>query len=89
MGDCSKECHRGTLFPGVIQMRTDIKCPQCHKPVTWLDNPDRPFCSERCRLLDLGQWVDESYRVAGRSQDALSEENVIHLSKQKQDVERS
>jgi hypothetical protein len=28
-------------------------------------NPFRPFCSERCRLIDLGQWLEEDYRVAG------------------------
>jgi len=70
-------------------MKTEIKCPQCSKQVTWQGNPDRPFCSERCRLVDLGCWADESYRVAGKSQDALSEENIIHLSNKKQDLERS
>ena len=47
-------------------MKAEIKCPQCKKPVTWQGNPDRPFCSERCRLIDLGCWADESYRVAGK-----------------------
>jgi len=70
-------------------MKTEIKCPQCNKPVSWQDNPDRPFCSERCRLLDLGRWADESYRIAGKSQDTLSEDNIIHLSNEKQDLERS
>ena len=69
-------------------MRSKIKCPQCHKEISWTNNPDRPFCSERCRLLDLGQWADESYRIAGRSSDSLSEENVVHLKK-KQELERS
>lgn len=70
-------------------MKTEINCPLCRKKTTWEDNPDRPFCSERCRLLDLGQWADEEYRIAGRSQDALSEENVIFLDKEKQELERS
>ena len=70
-------------------MKTEINCPQCKKPVSWQDNPDRPFCSERCRLVDLGRWADESYRIAGKSQDALSEENIIHFSNEKQDLERS
>ncbi len=39
------------------------KCPTCNKPVEWKDNPDRPFCSERCKLLDFGHWADEDYRV--------------------------
>ena len=70
-------------------MKAEIKCPQCKKPVTWQGNPDRPFCSERCRLIDLGCWADESYRVAGKVQDTLSEDNIIHLNIKKQDFERS
>ncbi len=70
-------------------MKAKIKCPQCRKEAIWQDNPHRPFCSERCRLVDLGQWADESYRIAGKSQDALSEENIVHLNDVKQDIERS
>ena len=39
------------------------KCPTCDKPVHWQDNPFRPFCSERCKLLDFGAWVDGDYAV--------------------------
>jgi endogenous inhibitor of DNA gyrase (YacG/DUF329 family) len=42
-----------------------VSCPQCGKRVEWSDtNTHRPFCSERCRLLDLGAWASERYRVA-------------------------
>ena len=44
-----------------------MKCPTCGKPIEWNDNPFRPFCSERCQLVDLGRWVDGEYRVAGES----------------------
>ncbi len=40
-----------------------MKCPICDKPAVWKDNPFRPFCSERCKLLDLGAWVDGDYAV--------------------------
>lgn len=70
-------------------MKPSLKCPQCKTTVSWEGNPDRPFCSERCRLIDLGQWADESYRIAGRPQDTLSEENVVFLKDSKQDNERS
>lgn len=70
-------------------MKPNLKCPQCRKMVAWEGNPDRPFCSERCRLLDLGQWADESYRVAGRSHDTLSEDNLVFLREKKTDTERS
>jgi len=44
-----------------------MKCPTCNKRVEWDDNPFRPFCSERCKLIDLGRWVDEEYRVPGKA----------------------
>lgn len=41
-----------------------VSCPQCGRPAVYgADNPFRPFCSERCRLIDLGQWATESYRL--------------------------
>lgn len=40
-------------------------CPCCGKIVIWgPENPWRPFCSERCRLIDLGDWLDESHRIS-------------------------
>ena len=38
-------------------------CPTCRKPVSWEGNPYKPFCSERCKLHDLGAWSAETYRV--------------------------
>ncbi len=41
------------------------KCPQCGEPAAVdASNPYRPFCSERCRNLDLASWLDESYVVS-------------------------
>jgi endogenous inhibitor of DNA gyrase (YacG/DUF329 family) len=40
-----------------------MKCPICHRPTSWEDNPHRPFCSERCKLLDFGAWANEEYTV--------------------------
>jgi endogenous inhibitor of DNA gyrase (YacG/DUF329 family) len=41
-----------------------VTCPQCGKGVDWsTSNPFRPFCSERCKLIDLGQWATENYRI--------------------------
>jgi len=41
-----------------------VSCPQCGKPVAWdTTNRYRPFCSERCRLIDLGAWANENYRI--------------------------
>ncbi len=40
-----------------------IICPVCKKETTWDNNPFRPFCSERCRLIDLGKWASDEYRI--------------------------
>jgi endogenous inhibitor of DNA gyrase (YacG/DUF329 family) len=40
------------------------KCPICRKPTDSQSSPDFPFCSERCRLLDLGNWASEKYVVS-------------------------
>lgn len=34
-----------------------VKCPICKKDVNWDENPFRPFCSERCKTTDLGEWA--------------------------------
>lgn len=52
-----------------------MKCPTCGKKVDWNDNPYRPFCSERCKLVDLGKWVNEEYRVPGREVPNNSEDD--------------
>ncbi|MEJ2078876.1 MAG: DNA gyrase inhibitor YacG [Acidobacteriota bacterium] len=47
-----------------MKRRRQLTCPTCGKVVR-PDNPAFPFCSERCRLLDLGRWVDGSFRIPG------------------------
>ncbi|RJQ14677.1 MAG: DNA gyrase inhibitor YacG [Nitrospiraceae bacterium] len=46
-----------------------IKCPTCKKWTEWKDNPFRPFCSERCKLIDLGAWASDEYKIEGRPED--------------------
>jgi endogenous inhibitor of DNA gyrase (YacG/DUF329 family) len=42
----------------------EVACPACGKPVPWTpESRWRPFCSERCKLIDLGAWATEKYRV--------------------------
>ena len=43
-----------------------VRCPQCGKVSEYrLENPARPFCSSRCKLIDLGAWAEERYAIAG------------------------
>jgi hypothetical protein len=46
---------------------TGPRCPTCHRPVSWAGNPARPFCSVPCKLVDLGAWLDEAYRIPDES----------------------
>jgi endogenous inhibitor of DNA gyrase (YacG/DUF329 family) len=46
-------------------MARTVNCPTCAKQVEWKpENRFRPFCSERCKKIDLGAWANEEYRVA-------------------------
>lgn len=40
-----------------------MRCPICKQTVQWEGNPFRPFCSERCKMIDLDNWLEGRYRV--------------------------
>lgn len=42
-----------------------VKCPTCQREIDWAQSPFRPFCSERCRLIDLGAWLTEKHAIPG------------------------
>lgn len=45
-------------------MKTKVKCPQCNQETEYSkENPYRPFCCERCKMVDLGKWANEEYNV--------------------------
>lgn len=47
-------------------MSVVVKCPTCGKPVEWSEQSKwKPFCSERCKLIDLGAWADERHSIPG------------------------
>ncbi|MEZ0232164.1 MAG: DNA gyrase inhibitor YacG [Methylophilaceae bacterium] len=53
-----------------------VTCPQCKALVEFSsDNPYRPFCSKRCKMIDLGEWASESYTIpeAIKPEDLLEE----------------
>ena len=54
-----------------------VRCPQCGKPVEWTpESKLRPFCSERCKLIDFGAWASEAYRVPAVEADSTDDPNV-------------
>ena len=42
-----------------------VSCPVCRKMAPWEGNPWRPFCSERCKTIDLASWASGEYRIPG------------------------
>jgi endogenous inhibitor of DNA gyrase (YacG/DUF329 family) len=51
-------------------MAQTLLCPTCARPVEWSEAfPDRPFCSARCRLIDLGAWLTEQHAIPGEPAD--------------------
>ena len=67
----------GVVGDGLEREQKKVKCPGCGKEALWEKNPFRPFCSERCRLIDLGKWMDGSYVMPGESTDG-EQEDVEH-----------
>ena len=55
---------------------TLIKCPTCRREFDWSSSQFRPFCSERCRLIDLGAWLTEKHAIPGDAPDIGSDSGV-------------
>jgi len=52
-----------------------VKCPTCRRDVEWSPASQyRPFCSDRCRLIDLGEWLSEQHRIP----DESAAEDSVH-----------
>lgn len=52
----------------------EVKCPRCKKTFSYYSSEFRPFCSERCKQVDLGHWLEGNYAVPSKS--PLSEEDL-------------
>ena len=66
-------------------MATSVNCPTCDKEVVWqASSTHRPFCSERCKLIDLGDWAEENHTISQPIQSAepMSEEMLDALEEQ-------
>jgi len=65
-------------------MPRKIKCPTCRKETAWENKPHRPFCSDRCRLIDLGRWAQEGYRIPGEEFDIRSDDEEDEEARKRQ-----
>ncbi len=57
-----------------------VKCPNCSKETVYSGNEFRPFCSERCKLLDFGAWADGDYALPAET-SSLTEEDLNELER--------
>lgn len=57
-----------------------VKCPHCGKETEFTGNEFRPFCSERCKLLDFGAWADGEYNIPSETA-ALTDEEIDAIEK--------
>jgi uncharacterized protein len=59
----------------------EVNCPNCGTPVAWSpESPFRPFCSERCRLIDLGAWFSEEHAIPGDKSEQTDEADAGQTS---------
>lgn len=47
-----------------MKRASQVKCPTCKKVGDWFATPFGPFCSNRCKLVDLGKWLGEQYTIS-------------------------
>ena len=60
--------------PEPSQNLRTVTCPHCKNPAVFApSNPYRPFCSERCRLIDLGDWASEKFRVPATNDGSVQD----------------
>lgn len=57
-----------------------VKCPTCGTKAEYQGNEHRPFCSERCKLLDFGAWVNEEYALPVE-ESAMTEEDIAEIER--------
>ena len=63
----------------------NVTCPTCQAQVAWSsDSEYRPFCSHRCKLIDLGAWASETHRIPGEHamDETAIDELVLHMERQ-------
>ena len=58
----------------IKKKQLEVECPKCKLKFNYYDSNFRPFCTERCREIDLGHWVSGNYKVP--SKEKLNEEDM-------------
>jgi uncharacterized protein len=69
-----------------------VTCPTCNKKFNYYSSEFRPFCCKKCRLIDLGQWLNESYTVPVSklsTEEVEQLEKIIHEKSQQEEDDQS
>jgi endogenous inhibitor of DNA gyrase (YacG/DUF329 family) len=61
-----------------------VKCPTCGRETEYTGNEFRPFCSNRCQLIDFGAWADEEFALPAET-ESLSEEDLVKIERELND----
>ncbi|MFC6277383.1 DNA gyrase inhibitor YacG [Psittacicella hinzii] len=65
-----------------------MACPQCGKEIVYsTTNPHRPFCSERCKLIDLGAWANDEYALEAQPDNEEEVEQLVSALVAKHNIE--
>ena len=70
-------------YSGIMR---EVKCPICGRRTPYEGNEFRPFCSERCKLLDFGAWVNEEYALPVE-ESVMTEEDIAAIERAQRDKE--
>ena len=66
---------------------TTVACPTCQRPVEWsAASRYRPFCSERCKLLDLGAWMSEKHAIPGEEIATGADDGSLPVTRTEDDA---
>ena len=73
-----------------VNKNLKVKCPHCEETFSYYESEFRPFCCERCKMIDLGHWFNETYSVPSKDQvsdepELLEEEDENNNSEDQSD----
>lgn len=61
-----------------------VRCPRCGKLVEWEGNERRPFCGERCKLIDFGAWAEGEYKIPTEPAQEKDYDEIDEASREKE-----
>lgn len=72
-----------------MSKKFEVTCPTCKKNFEYYSSEFRPFCSEKCRLIDLGHWLTESYTVPVQKLSEEQQETLEQILHEKIETEEN